>query len=59
MPAGSPAFKVRVEDLADQGFEAALEPGFFEVFDQWRASLTDEAALDSPSEPPLQTTQTH
>jgi hypothetical protein len=23
------------------------------------ASLTDEAALDSPSEPPLQTTQTH
>jgi hypothetical protein len=34
--AGSPAFMVRVEELADQAFEAALEPGSVRVFDQWR-----------------------
>src|SRR5262245_12500135 len=33
---GSPAFMVRVEELADQGFEAALEPASVAVFEQWR-----------------------
>lgn len=33
---GAPAFMVRVEELADQGFEAALELGALNTFDQWR-----------------------
>ena len=33
---GAPAFMVRVEELADQGFEAALELGALNAFGQWR-----------------------
>jgi hypothetical protein len=33
---GQPAFFVRIEELADQGFEAALELGSSNRFEQWR-----------------------
>jgi hypothetical protein len=31
-----PAFFVSIEELADHGFEAALEPGSARAFEQWR-----------------------
>jgi hypothetical protein len=34
---GKPAFFVRIEELADQGFEAALEPSSASTFEAWRA----------------------
>src|SRR5208282_4735303 len=34
--AGSHAFFVTIEELADHGFEAALEPASVEAFEQWR-----------------------
>jgi hypothetical protein len=55
---GSPAFMIRVEELADQGFEAALEPGSVTVFEQWRSGTglawffldsVDEARLNRKS----------
>jgi len=55
---GSPAFMVRVEELADQGFEAALEPGSVRLFEQWRSGTglawffldsVDEARLNRKS----------
>jgi hypothetical protein len=55
---GAPAFMVRVEELADQGFEAALEPGSVKLFDQWRTGTgpawffldsVDEARLNRKS----------
>lgn len=33
---GHPAFCVRIEELADQGFKAALEPDAAKMFEQWR-----------------------
>jgi hypothetical protein len=36
LAAGQPAFFVRIEELADQGFEAALEPGNAKTFERWR-----------------------
>jgi hypothetical protein len=33
---GMPAFFMRIEELADQGFEAALEPGSAKTFVDWR-----------------------
>ncbi|WP_375415561.1 hypothetical protein [uncultured Bradyrhizobium sp.] len=33
---GKPAFFIRIEELADQGFEAALDPGSVEAFTNWR-----------------------
>lgn len=56
--AGSPAFMVRIEELADQAFEAALEPGSVRLFDQWRTGTgaawffldsLDEARLNRKS----------
>jgi hypothetical protein len=32
---GKPAFFIRLEELADQGFEAALDPGNAEAFAKW------------------------
>lgn len=39
--AGESAFCVRIEELADQGFEAALEPELVAVYRQWRDGTTD------------------
>ncbi len=33
---GYPAFCVRIEELADQGFEASLEPNAVRIFERWR-----------------------
>jgi hypothetical protein len=48
---GKPAFFIRIEELADQGFEAALDPGSAEAFTKWR-SATEQAYffLDSIDE---------
>jgi hypothetical protein len=37
--AGKPAFFVTIEDLADQGFEDALEPESVKAFEQWRDGI--------------------
>jgi hypothetical protein len=39
--AGSHAFFVTIEELADHGFEAALEPAGVEAFEQWRGGTSD------------------
>jgi hypothetical protein len=36
---GKPAFFIRIEELADQGFEAALEPSSARAFEEWRRGL--------------------
>src|SRR4029079_14528398 len=36
---GKPAFFIRIEELADQGFEAALDPGSAEAFAKWRSGI--------------------
>lgn len=48
---GTPAFFIRIEELADQGFEAALEPDSGEAFTKWRGG-TEQAYffLDSVDE---------
>jgi hypothetical protein len=48
---GKPAFFIRIEELADQGFEAALEPGSAESFATWQSG-TEQAYffLDSVDE---------
>ena len=38
---GKPAFFVRIEELADQGFEAALGPGEARTFEAWRSGTAD------------------
>nr|VFJ73736.1 MAG: hypothetical protein BECKFW1821C_GA0114237_10549 [Candidatus Kentron sp. FW] len=50
---GKPAFFVRIEDLADDGFEQALYPEDADAFAAWRAGGMDEEAwffLDSVDE---------
>lgn len=48
---GKLAFFIRIEELADQGFEAALDPGSAEAFARWRGG-TEQAYffLDSVDE---------
>ena len=55
---GLPAFFVRIEELADWGFEAALEPGIADKFQQWQKGAeeswffldaVDEARLNRKS----------
>lgn len=55
---GTPAFFIRIEELADQGFEAALEPDSGEAFTKWRGGIeqayffldsVDEARLNRKS----------
>lgn len=55
---GKSAFFIRIEELADQGFEAALEPGSAESFAKWRSGSeqayffldsVDEARLNRKS----------
>lgn len=38
---GHPAFFVTIEELADHGFEAALEPGSVQNFEKWQLSTRD------------------
>jgi hypothetical protein len=38
---GKPAFFIRIEELADQGFEAALEPSSANAFEEWRNGSAD------------------
>jgi hypothetical protein len=38
---GKPAFMLRIEELADQGFEAALAPNDAKAFEQWRSASGD------------------
>lgn len=49
---GRPAFFVRIEDLADRGFEAALDETAVELFKTWKAADSDDAwfFLDSVDE---------
>nr|VFK55062.1 MAG: hypothetical protein BECKTC1821F_GA0114240_100664 [Candidatus Kentron sp. TC] len=50
---GKPAFFVRIEDLADEGFESALDPKDGDAFAAWRAGGMDGEAwffLDSVDE---------
>nr|VFK40143.1 MAG: hypothetical protein BECKSD772F_GA0070984_105417 [Candidatus Kentron sp. SD]VFK45482.1 MAG: hypothetical protein BECKSD772E_GA0070983_105417 [Candidatus Kentron sp. SD] len=50
---GKPAFFVRIEDLADEGFEPALDPEDTDTFQSWRDGGMIEAAwffLDSVDE---------
>ena len=50
---GKPAFFVRIEDLADEGFEPALEPQDTGAFQSWREGGMNEPAwffLDSVDE---------
>lgn len=55
---GKPAFFIRIEELADQGFEAALEPSSARAFEEWRGGTgegfffldsVDEARLNRKS----------
>jgi hypothetical protein len=55
---GKPAFFIRIEELADQGFEAALEPSSARAFEEWRGGSgegfffldsVDEARLNHKS----------
>jgi hypothetical protein len=39
--AGCPTFFVTIEELADQGFDASLEPASIESFEQWRGGTRD------------------
>jgi hypothetical protein len=39
--AGSHAFFVTIDELADRGFEAALEPASVDAFEQWRGGTSD------------------
>jgi len=47
-----PAFFVRIEDLADRGFTAALDEGDIELFDRWKDAGSGDAwfFLDSVDE---------
>src|SRR5689334_4618840 len=50
---GKAAFFVRIEDLADEGFEAALEPSAVDAFKHWRDISADDEGwffLDSVDE---------
>jgi hypothetical protein len=49
---GRPAFFVRIEDLADRGFEAALDETEIELFKAWKAASfgDDWFFLDSVDE---------
>jgi hypothetical protein len=38
---GHPAFCIRIEELADQGFEAAMDPGAAKFFENWRNGTSD------------------
>lgn len=55
---GHSAFCIRIEELADQGFETAMDPGAAKLFDQWRNGTSngwffldsvDEARLNRKS----------
>src|SRR2546430_10304727 len=50
---GKTAFFVRIEDLADDGFEAALEPSAIQAYEYWRKTGSAEEGwffLDSVDE---------
>ena len=45
---GRPAFFVRIEELADLGFEAALEPSSAESFANWRDGAGEAFSFSIP-----------